>query len=51
MLTRVLTGNGKMLLCSACTDARGFDDASLLPGARRSAMDELATTTADVDIV
>src|SRR6266700_1530258 len=41
MLKRVLAGNGKVLLCGACMDARGLDDAALMPGARRSTMDEL----------
>ena len=51
MLKRVLAGNGKVLLCGTCMDARGLDDAALLAGVRRSTMDELATVTADADKV
>ena len=51
MLKRVLTGNGKVLLCGTCMDARGLDDAALMVGARRSTMDELATMTAEADKV
>ena len=49
MLKRVLAGNGKVLLCGTCMDARGLDDAALMAGVRRSTMDELATTTAEAD--
>jgi uncharacterized protein involved in oxidation of intracellular sulfur len=51
MLKRVLGANGKVLLCGTCMDARGFDDASLMAGAQRSTMDELATATVDADKV
>lgn len=51
MLKRVLAGNGNVLLCGTCMDARGLDDAALLPGARRSTMDELAAATAESDKV
>jgi uncharacterized protein involved in oxidation of intracellular sulfur len=51
MLKRVLAGNGKVLLCGTCMDARGLDDAALMAGARRSTMDEFATMTAAVDKV
>jgi uncharacterized protein involved in oxidation of intracellular sulfur len=49
MLKRVLAGNGKVLLCGTCMDARGLDDAGLIEGARRSTMDELAAATIDAD--
>lgn len=49
MLKRVLAGNGKVLLCGTCMDARGLDDDALLAGARRSTMDELATKTIEAD--
>jgi uncharacterized protein involved in oxidation of intracellular sulfur len=49
MLKRVLAGNGKVLLCGTCMDARGLDDGSLMEGARRSTMDELAAATIDAD--
>ena len=51
MLKRVLAGNGKVLLCGTCMDARGLDEASLVAGARRSTMDELATATLEADKV
>ncbi len=51
MLKRVLSGNGKVLLCGTCMDARGLDDAALTAGARRSTMDELASATIDADKV
>ncbi len=50
-LKRILAGNGKVLLCSACMDARGLDDAALMAGARRSTMDELAAATMEADKV
>lgn len=45
MLKRFATGNRKLLLCSACMDARGLTDAELIEGAERSSMDELAKAT------
>ena len=51
MLKRVLAGNGKVLLCGTCMDARGLDDTALLAGARRSTMDELASATVAADKV
>ena len=51
MLKHVLAGNGKVLLCGTCMDARGLDEAALVPGARQSTMDELATETATADKV
>jgi len=51
MLKRVLSGNGKVLVCGTCMDARGLDDAALMAGARRSTMDELAMATAEADKV
>jgi uncharacterized protein involved in oxidation of intracellular sulfur len=51
MLKRVLAGNGKVLLCGTCMDARGIDDAALMTGARRSTMDELAAATTEADKV
>lgn len=47
MLKRVLAGAGNVLLCGTCMDARGLDEATLLEGARRSTMDELAAATLD----
>ena len=51
MLKRVLAGNGKVLLCGTCMDARGLDEAGLMTGAQRSTMDELAAATAEADKV
>ena len=51
MRKRELVGNGKVLLCGTCMDARGLDDTALVQGARRSAMDELAGATVDADKV
>lgn len=49
MLKRVLAGKGKVLLCGTCMDARGLDEASLVEGASRSTMDELAEVTLEAD--
>ncbi len=51
MLKRVLSSNGRVLLCGTCMDARGLEDAALTSGARRSTMDELATATIEADKV
>jgi uncharacterized protein involved in oxidation of intracellular sulfur len=51
MLKRMLAGNGRVLLCGTCMDARGLDEAALMLGARRSTMDELAAETATADKV
>lgn len=51
MLKRVVAGNGKVLLCGTCMDARGLDDAALMAGVRRSTMDELAAATVEADKV
>jgi uncharacterized protein involved in oxidation of intracellular sulfur len=51
MLRRVLSGRGTVMLCGTCMDARGIADAELIPGARRSTMDELANATAAADKV
>lgn len=51
MLKRVLAGNGTVLLCGTCMDARGMAEAELASGARRSTMDELAAATVAADKV
>jgi len=51
MLKRVVAGNGKLLLCGTCMDARGLDDGAIMSGAQRSTMDELAAATAGADKV
>jgi len=45
MLKRVLAGNGQVLLCGTCMDARGLTSTEMMAGARRSSMDELAAVT------
>jgi uncharacterized protein involved in oxidation of intracellular sulfur len=49
MLKRVLAGNGRVLLCGTCMDARGLADGEFMEGARRSSMDELAAATVEAD--
>ena len=49
MLKRLIAGDGKILLCGTCMDARGLDDAAIVTGARRSTLEELANTTAAAD--
>jgi uncharacterized protein involved in oxidation of intracellular sulfur len=51
MLKRLLAGSGKVLLCGTCMDARGLEESSLVPGACRSTMDELAAATLAADKV
>jgi uncharacterized protein involved in oxidation of intracellular sulfur len=51
MLKRVLAGNGQVLLCGTCMDARGLGDSEIMDGARRSTMDELAVATVEADKV
>jgi len=51
MLKRLLSGNGRVLLCGTCLDARGIAEAELIGGAQRSTMDELAAATIGADKV
>ena len=51
MLKRVLAGQGKVLLCGTCMDARGLDESAVMHGARRSTMEELAIATAAAEKV
>ena len=51
MLKRVLAGNGRVLLCGTCMDARGLTSAELMEGVSRSTMDELANETFAADKV
>ncbi|MEK7331477.1 MAG: DsrE family protein [Candidatus Eisenbacteria bacterium] len=37
--------------CGTCLDARGIGDAELVPGTRRSSLEELTAWTLDVDRV
>ena len=45
MLTGVARAGGRVLCCGTCLDARGIGEAMLLPGARRSSLEELADAT------
>jgi uncharacterized protein involved in oxidation of intracellular sulfur len=45
MLAVVLQQRGEVGVCGSCMDARGLTDAELVPGARRSSMDELTDWT------
>jgi uncharacterized protein involved in oxidation of intracellular sulfur len=49
MLKRVLAAKGQVLLCATCMDARGLTDAEIMPGAKRSSMDELAAAVLKAD--
>ncbi len=51
MLSRVLAGQGRVLLCGTCMDARGLRDDEILAGAQRSTMDALARETVGADKV
>jgi len=51
VLKRVLAGNGRVLLCGTCMDARGLGETEMMEGARRSTMDELAAETLAADKV
>lgn len=51
MLKRVLVGQGKVLLCGTCLNARGFTDEDMMADAQRSTMDELAAETTAADKV
>ena len=49
MLKRVVSGKGRLLLCSTCMDARGLTEAEIMDGAHRSTMDELAAQALAAD--
>ncbi len=51
MLKRVVAGNGGVLLCGTCMDARGMPGDDVMDGGRRSTMDELAAATLAADKV
>lgn len=50
MLKSVLR-RGEVLMCGTCMDARGFNDADMAEGSRRSTMEELAQRTLQADRV
>jgi uncharacterized protein involved in oxidation of intracellular sulfur len=51
MLKGVVAGKGQILLCGTCMDARGLNDADIMPSAKRSTMHELAAATLAADKV
>ena len=51
MLKAIIRNGGEIGVCSSCMDARGFTDADLAEGAKRSSMDELTTWSAEADKV
>lgn len=51
MLGRVLSANGRVLMCGTCMDARGLTVTDMMEGATRSSMDELAEATLAADKV
>lgn len=51
MLMGIVAAKGQVLLCGSCMDARGIRDEDIVPGSRRSSMDELTAVTAAADKV
>jgi len=51
LMLKSVIRKGEVLLCGACMDARGLDDADLLEGTKRSTMQELAERTLSADKV
>ena len=51
MLKSLLTKQGRVGVCGTCMDARGIKSESLIQGAKRSSMDELAGWTREADKV
>ena len=51
MLGRVLHGKGSVMLCGACMNARGLQDAEMVAGVEKSTMDALAQRTLESDRV
>ncbi|ECF2517849.1 hypothetical protein E1920_17500 [Salmonella enterica subsp. enterica serovar Agona] len=51
MLRRILNGQGQILLCGTCMDARGITEHEIMPKTVRSTMDELASNTVLADKV
>ena len=39
------------MLCATCMDGRGLTDAEIMPGAKRSSMDELAAVVLEAEKV
>ena len=51
MLKRVIRGNGRVMLCGTCMDARGLAAEDVAEGAGRSTMAELSDAIAAADRV
>ena len=51
MFGAVINKGGKIKLCGTCMDARGMKDITLIEGAERSTMVELANLTVNADTV
>jgi uncharacterized protein involved in oxidation of intracellular sulfur len=51
MIRRVLSANGRVLMCGTCMDARGLTVDDMMDGPTRSTMDELAQATLAADKV
>lgn len=51
MIRRVLSSEGRVLMCGTCMDARGLAEGDMMEGASRSTMDELAQATLAADKV
>lgn len=51
MVKRVILGNGRVMLCGTCMDARGLESDRVLDGAAVSDMGELADSVALADRV
>jgi uncharacterized protein involved in oxidation of intracellular sulfur len=51
MKTLFIVNDPPYVLCGTRMDARGFDEAALMAGPRRSSMNELAAATAEADKV
>jgi uncharacterized protein involved in oxidation of intracellular sulfur len=49
MLSQVVRRGGTVGVCGTCMDARGIAEADLVPGTRRSTLDEWAAWTAEAE--
>ncbi len=51
LMLKSVARNGEVLLCGTCMDARGITDETVIEGAKRSTMKELAERTQAADQV
>jgi uncharacterized protein involved in oxidation of intracellular sulfur len=51
MLKGIVNRGGTVLVCGSCMDARGIREDDVVPGGRRSTLDELTQLTAAADRV